>query len=187
MAMKMKALTAALFTVVAFSAATAHAAGSTTSVSGGTIHFTGEVVNAACSVAPGSSDQTVKLGQVRAASLATKGTVANPTPFTIDLTDCDSTVSSTASVSFNGPAASAGDALSVSSLTTSGVAATNVGIQILDSAGTVIKPNSNVGSAAFTLQDGTNKIPFTAQFVALADGATAGAADADATFNIAYN
>jgi hypothetical protein len=33
-------------------------------VNGGTVHFKGEVVNAACAVDAGSIDQTVQLGQV---------------------------------------------------------------------------------------------------------------------------
>lgn len=188
MAIKMKTLTVAMLAMAAFAGvSTAHAAASSTVVSGGTVHFTGEVVNAACSVSPDSADQTVKLGQVRAASLSSAGAVANQKQFSIDLADCDTTVSSTASVSFNGPATPAGDALAVSSITTAGVAATNVGIQILDNMGTVVKPNSNVGTTAFTLHDGTNSIPLTAQFVSTDGGATAGAADADATFNIEYN
>ncbi|MGR7122250.1 type 1 fimbrial major subunit FimA [Klebsiella aerogenes] len=182
--MKMKSLSAAMLTLTILSGATVAQAAT---VSGGTVHFTGEVVNAACAVSPNSADQTVKLGQVRAASLTDAGSVANQTPFNIVLADCDTTVSTSASVSFNGPATTAGDALSVSSISTNGVAATNVGIQILDQSGTVIKPNTAVGSTAFTLQDGVNTIPFTAQFVSTAGGATAGAADADATFNIEYN
>lgn len=42
-----------------------------TTVNGGTIHFQGEVVNAACAVDTGSTDQTVQLGQVRTAALST--------------------------------------------------------------------------------------------------------------------
>lgn len=186
MANKLKSLTVAMLAMAAFSGINAAQAASTT-VSGGTIHFTGEVVNAACAVDSASADLPVPLGQVRAASLADAGSTANPTPFSIVLDDCDSSVSSTAAISFYGPATAAGDALSVSSITTSGVAATNVGIQILDQTKTVVKPNSDVPSAAFTLIDGTNTLPFTAQFVSTDGGATAGAADADATFNIAYN
>ncbi|WP_320408289.1 type 1 fimbrial major subunit FimA [Klebsiella aerogenes] len=182
----MKSLTAAMLAMAAFSGVTvAHAA--STTVSGGTIHFTGEVVNAACAVAPESADQTVPLGQVRAASLADAGSTANPTGFNIKLNDCDTSVSTTAAISFYGPTTAAGDALSVSSITTAGAAATNVGIQILDQNSQVVSPNTDVPSSAFTLIDGTNTLPFTAQFISTDGGATAGAADADATFNVAYN
>lgn len=183
MGIKLKALSVAILAMSAMSAANA---ASTTTVTGGTIHFTGEVVDAACSVSPQSADQTVPLGQVRAATMKTAGATANPTPFNIILQDCDTTVSTNAAVSFYGPATAAGDALSVSSITTPGAAATNVGIQIIDQNEQVVKPNSDIPSSAFTLIDGTNTLPFKAQFLSQGD-ATAGAADADATFNVVYN
>jgi major type 1 subunit fimbrin (pilin) len=49
----------------------------TTTVNGGTVHFKGEVVNAACAVDAGSIDQTVQLGQVRSAKLATAGSTSS--------------------------------------------------------------------------------------------------------------
>ena len=50
-------------------ASTAALAADTTTVNGGTVHFKGEVVNAACAVDAGSIDQTVQMGQVRSANL----------------------------------------------------------------------------------------------------------------------
>lgn len=187
MAIKLKALSCALLAISAFSGVgVANAAGSTTTVNGGTVHFTGEVVDAACAVSKDSEDLPVALGQVRSATLADAGSVANQTPFNITLVDCDTTVASTAAIAFAGPATTAGDALSVSSITTQGTAATNVGIQILDKDGTVLAPNTDTSSPA-TLINGTNTLPFTAQFVSTEGGATPGAADADATFSVTYN
>lgn len=182
--MKIKTLTCVVASVLALSSAATFAA--TTTANGGTVHFTGEIINAACAVSANSGDQTVKLGQARAASLATAGKVSNQTAFNIDLIDCDPTIATTAAVAFTGPATTAGDALSVSSITTPGIAATKVGIQILDSAGTVIKPNSGVPGAAKTIDNATVTIPFTAQFISYGT-ATAGAADADAQFTVYYN
>ncbi|GBU14579.1 major type 1 subunit fimbrin [Enterobacterales bacterium] len=189
---KLKSMTAALLAFSAFSASafavpTPPAAGDIdTVVAGGTVHFTGEIVNAACAVSPDSDDQTVKLGQVRAAELQTEGTTARPTPFNIVLVDCDTTVSTAAAVTFYGPATTEGTALSVSSISTENAAATNVGIQILDSTGQIVLPNSDVAGAASLLVDGRNTIPFTARFLSLG-AATPGAADADATFNVTYS
>ena len=64
----MKIKTLALVMLSALTSAAAYA--DTTSVNGGTVHFKGEVVNAACAVDAGSIDQTVQLGQVRSAKLA---------------------------------------------------------------------------------------------------------------------
>lgn len=55
------------------------------SVNGGTVHFKGEVVNAACAVDAGSVDQTVQLGQVRTASLAQEGAASSAVGFDIQL------------------------------------------------------------------------------------------------------
>lgn len=76
----------------------------TTTVNGGTVHFKGEVVNAACAVDAGSLDQTVMLGQVRSAKLATAGSTSSSVGFNIQLDDCDTTVSTKASVAFSGTA-----------------------------------------------------------------------------------
>lgn len=54
----------------------------------GTVHFKGEIIDAPCSIAPESSDQTVDLGQVSNSALANSGT-SQPVAFSIDLQDCD--------------------------------------------------------------------------------------------------
>ncbi|STW46587.1 type 1 fimbriae major subunit FimA [Klebsiella pneumoniae] len=68
------------------------------------MHFKGEVVNAACAVDAGSIDQTVQLGQVRSAKLATAGSTSSAVGFNIQLDDCDTTVATKASVAFAGTA-----------------------------------------------------------------------------------
>ena len=73
----------------------------TATVSGGTVNFVGQVVNAACSVSADSVDQTVTLSQVRASKLTAAGMVANQKEdFSIKLEDCDTTVSQEAAVIF---------------------------------------------------------------------------------------
>ena len=44
-----------------------------TTVTGGTVHFTGRIVNAACAVSADSTDQTVNMGQYRTAFFNAKG------------------------------------------------------------------------------------------------------------------
>ena len=63
----MKIKTLAMIVVSALSLSSTAALADTTTVNGGTVHFKGEVVNAACAVDAGSIDQTVQLGQVRSA------------------------------------------------------------------------------------------------------------------------
>lgn len=61
----MKIKTLAIVAMSALSLTSAAALADTTTVNGGTVHFKGEVVNAACAVDAGSVEQTVQLGQVR--------------------------------------------------------------------------------------------------------------------------
>ncbi len=59
------------------SASAAQLTDTNTAVSGGTVNFIGQVVDAACSVSADSINQTVQLSQVRAAKLTTAGMIAN--------------------------------------------------------------------------------------------------------------
>lgn len=100
----MKIKTLAIVVLSALSLSSAAALADTTTVNGGTVHFKGEVVNAACAVDAGSIDQTVQLGQVRSAKLATAGSTSSAVGFNIQLDDCDTTVATKASVAFSGTA-----------------------------------------------------------------------------------
>lgn len=59
----MKIKTLAIVVLSALSLSSTAALAAATTVNGGTVHFKGEVVNAACAVDAGSVDQTVQLGQ----------------------------------------------------------------------------------------------------------------------------
>ncbi|EES2917654.1 fimbrial protein [Escherichia coli] len=73
----MKIKTLAIVVLSALSLSSTAALAAATTVNGGTVHFKGEVVNAACAVDAGSVDQTVQLGQVRTASLAQDGATSS--------------------------------------------------------------------------------------------------------------
>ncbi|MEC5317766.1 type 1 fimbrial major subunit FimA [Brenneria populi subsp. brevivirga] len=165
------------------------AAAATTTVSGGTVHFKGEIVNAACAVSTNSADQTVNLGQYRTANFTAAGSYSSKVPFTIKLEDCDTTVSTTAAVAFNGSADATDSTVLTTSNNTSGGAgaASGVGIEISDSKGTVLTPNGSTFSAAQTLVNGNgNTLNFTARYKSTQATVTPGQADADATFTMQY-
>ncbi|WP_393968421.1 fimbrial protein, partial [Escherichia coli] len=110
-----------------------------------------------------SVDQTVLLGQVRSATLGSDGKTSGSVGFTIQLDDCDLTTGPTqsAKIIFSGtPVTGKTNVLALQN-SASG-AATNVGIQILDSKGQPVELNSDAASE-YTLTDGTNKIPFQAR------------------------
>lgn len=158
----------------------------TVSVNGGTVHFKGELVNAACAVSTESSDQVVKLGQYRTASFAKVGDTSAQIPFTIVLNDCDSTVATSASVAFTGQTDATDPTILAVSSGDNTTTASGVGIEILDSASKVLTPDGSTFSTAHALTDGTNTLPFTARYKATAATATAGQANADATFVMKY-
>lgn len=160
-----------------------------TTVTGGTVHFTGQIVNAACAVSADSADQTVKMGQFRTAYFTSVGTRSNSVPFSIKLEDCDTIVSKTAAASFYGSL----DATDPTVLTISNIAggaagaASGVGIEISDHTGKVLKPDGSSISTAQNLVDGSNILSFSARYKSTKASVTPGEADADATFKMIYN
>ncbi|HDP9271163.1 TPA: type 1 fimbrial major subunit FimA [Escherichia coli] len=181
----MKIKTLAIVVLSALSLSSAAALADTTTVNGGTVHFKGEVVNAACAVDAGSVDQTVQLGQVRTASLKQAGATSSAVGFNIQLNDCDTTVATKAAVAFLGTAidATRTDVLALQS--SAAGSATNVGVQILDRTGNALTLDGATFSVQTTLNNGTNTIPFQARYYAIGEAAP-GAANADATFKVQY-
>lgn len=162
----------------------AHAA-TTTTVNGGTVHFLGEVVNAACDVNAGSVDQNVLLGQVKTATLSEAGKTSGLVGFNIQLGDCDTTVSTKAAIAFSGVAVNAENPNVLALDGSASGNATNVGVQVLDSAGKVLAFDGATFSTAATLINGTNTLPFKARYFATG-AATPGIANANANFKVQY-
>lgn len=153
-------------------------------VSGGNVHFEGELVNAACAVSTASADQTVTLGQYRTAAFSAAGDTSGSVPFDIVLNDCDPSIFPTASVAFSGQAVANEPLLAVTSGDNSATAS-GVGIEILDTASQTVIPNG-APSTAQNLLAGTNTLHFSARYKATSDTVTPGQANADATFIMNY-
>lgn len=181
--MKLNIIGVSVVSALLFSAAAS--AADPVIVNGGNVHFTGELVNAACAVSTESSNQTVELGQYRTAKLAAAGDMTTPVPFKIKLVDCDPTVSATAAVAFAGQSMDGDATLLAVNSGTNAPAAQNVGIQISDSTSAILSPNGSKFSAAKTLNEGTNVLDFSARYVAKGVS-TPGQANADATFVVKY-
>ncbi|WP_029988566.1 MULTISPECIES: fimbrial protein, partial [unclassified Serratia (in: enterobacteria)] len=92
--------------------------------------------------------------------------VSSSTGFNIQLNDCDSTVSSKASVAFTGTAVNATYPTALALQGSAAGNASNVGVQILDRAGTALAVDGATFSAATTLSDGTVVVPFQARYIA---------------------
>lgn len=155
-------------------------------IQGGTVHFTGELVNAACAVSTDSANQTVNLGQYRTAKLATSGDKTTPVPFQIKLVDCDPAVQATAAVAFYGQTVLGNpNLLAVSSGGGNATAAQNVGIEVADDLSKALGFGGLDFSAAKKLNTGSNVLNFSARYVATGIS-TPGLANADATFVVKY-
>lgn len=112
----------------------------------GTINFTGTITDSACTVDTASASQTVSLGTVSSSAFSAAGDTASPTKFTINLSNCPTTVSS-ASVKFDGSINTTNNnLLALSSDST----AAGVGIGIYESDSSTQIPMSTA-SAAQTL------------------------------------
>ncbi|MCF8582424.1 fimbrial protein [Enterobacter ludwigii] len=180
--MKLIKTTLAFVVTAAISSGVVHAA--ETTLSGGTINFTGQVVDGACAVSADSLNQTVALDQVRASRLQTAGQAAGQAKsFNITLEDCDTTAWSNVAVTFNGQS----DANTVGALanTAGAGAATNVALQLYGQDGNAMTLGT-AGNAA-TMTTGENILPFSVDYVATAGAATAGGVAAVATFTTTYS
>lgn len=163
----MKIKTLAIVVLSALSLSSTAALAAVTTVNGGTVHFKGEVVNAACAVDAGSVDQTVQLGQVRTASLDQDGATSSAVGFNIQLNDCDTDVASKAAVAFLGTTIDTNHTNVLALQSSAAGSATNVGVQILDKTGAALALDGASFSAQTTLNNGTNTIPFQARYYAI--------------------
>lgn len=148
----------------------------------GQIEFQGELVNTACGLSTNSSPVSVDFGQVPVSAL-TQGGRAGSTTKNIELQHCDTTVATSAVVSYNPTSPNPKD--NTLAAFTSG-SASGAGIGLRDSA------NQDVvwgqGTAAVRLVNGTTTIPFVAYLKAdnKEKTVTAGAFQSTINFQIAY-
>ncbi|NTY88597.1 type 1 fimbrial protein [Serratia fonticola] len=151
----------------------------------GQVNFTGEIIDAGCTVVNTPSNPlTVNLGKVARTAFKVSGDTAAATIFKLQLKDCPATVN-TASVKFDG-ASVAGDN-SVLALTQEAGVATGVGIQLTDDTNAVLPLYT--ASKAYSLQSGAaiNELGFVARYISTSNTVTAGPANSMASFTINYN
>jgi type 1 fimbria pilin len=172
-----KIMLAAVLSFGALSAA--HAAPGGT----GTVTFNGSIIDAPCSIAPGSDNQTRDLGQVSKSQLAQNGNTGNSKPdnFYIQLQDCDASTLKNVSVTFTG-APSAYDA-------------TKLGLNGSASGASIVIANGSgpldlgVASKPMTLVNGDNQLAFSAYLVGSGNATTPpveGTFSSVATFMLDY-
>ncbi|MGK3128307.1 fimbrial protein [Pantoea sp. C8B4] len=152
----MKKSIIALSMLSLFTASSVYAAGGT-----GKVTFTGSIIDAPCSIAPGSLDQTVSLGAISNVALAANANTgsSSPKPFHIELEDCVITTPGTkdkVSVTFTGTA-SPHDAESLAL-----VGGDASGASIVLTAGDGSKVKLNTATTGQTVINGKNTLAFAA-------------------------
>ncbi|MBL5825957.1 fimbrial protein [Serratia fonticola] len=147
----------------------------------GTINFTGEIIDSACTVTIPNID--VEFGTVAASSFGSVGDTVSPKGFQISLTGCPAAVTASgATVRFEGtPDATNPELFSIGAAST----AAGVGITLLDAKANLVTPNSD--SSVYTLTaTGTNVLDFVAKLKSTDATITAGLISTSANFTIVY-
>lgn len=155
----------------------------------GKVDFTGNIIEAGCQVDSSlTSPQTVKLGDVAKASLATAGAVAANTTFSLKLTGCpDDLKGKPVTVKYSGtPDTVNNDYLQ---LTDAGGAdvAEGVAIQLLNGDGSDLPLSTESKAATIDASAGTATMKFSAQYVATTASVKSGKANGTVNFTMTYN
>lgn len=172
--------------VIALSAVTVAAMSFSQAFAGaGNVNFTGEILDAACTVDVGSQNQTVVLGKYNKSEFTAAGNTTAATKFDIILKDCPATVSS-AAIRFDGtPDATDSTLLAIDD--TAPGAATGVAINLM-TADKAQLPLLGSNGYSYTLSDSVdNVLNFYAQYKSTAATVTAGPANSVANFSVVYN
>ncbi len=175
--MNKKSLVMALFAASAV-ASVAHAAD-------GTINFTGNITDTACTVTPASAAQTVALGTVNKAVFTGTGSAASPTRFSIVLTSCPASVTS-ATVKFDGPTDAANSNL-LKITPSAGTEAKGVAVGIYEQDTTTLLPVSSASASKTLSTTADTTFNFVAKYVATSATVVAGPANAVSDFTVSYN
>lgn len=148
----------------------------------GTVKFTGSIIEAPCSIAPGEENQEVPLGQVSNVTLAAGG-ASSAQPFSIQLEGCNLEGDNQVTVTFAGTAAVNG-ATTTDFLQITGDAQ-GAAVKLMNASGATIKVNS--GNTQ-NYVEGDNTLKFKAALQGL-DGVTVvpGEFQAVTNFTLAYN
>ncbi|EBU1141748.1 fimbrial protein StdA [Salmonella enterica] len=168
----------------------------------GKVTFTGTITNSPCDIQTGDEDMTVKFGQVsyRKLKSANVADTNNVQPVTIHLLNCEFDANegivtgsagkmSKVRVNFTGNTVPASGDVAYPNPIAPGMAS-GVGVQLLNSAMTVLKPSDleSTGTALQQLRKGNNEINLFAQLINLGaeDTVTTGAINIPLNYTLTY-
>ncbi|HBV4841645.1 TPA: fimbrial protein [Klebsiella aerogenes] len=176
--MKKNVIAAAFAAVSALAMSNAFAAA-------GTVNFTGEILDAACTVDVASQNQTVDLGKYNKTEFADVGYKTAAKSFNIVLKDCPDTVTS-AKVRFDGkPEATDSSLLAIDSSVAGAATGVAINLMTADKADLPLHSENSYDYTLSSTQD--NTLGFYAQYKSTAATVTAGPANSVANFSVVYN
>ncbi|NIF20388.1 fimbrial protein [Pantoea sp. Acro-835] len=148
----------------------------------GTINFTGNITEDACTITASTVKQTIALGTISNKAFSATGS-SSPTRFGITLSACPASMT-TAKVKFGGNGDK--DEPKLLAITTGQDAATGVAIGFYEESGKFLPINAESASKALSDSADTT-FNFVTKYVATTKTMTAGEANAVANFTIVYN
>lgn len=150
----------------------------------GTVNFTGQILDQACTVSVGTNNTLdVNLGKVAKTAFPNVGDKAAATKFTIKLTSCPAALTS-ATVKFDGITDSTNN--SYLAITSGSGVATGVAIALYDATQSLV-PMLTASSVYQLSSTSDNNLDFFARYISTKSAVTAGPANAVSTFTIVYN
>lgn len=146
------------------------------------IKFTGKIAVAGCTVAVNdkSNNESMDMGTIDMSALSV-GESTEEYRFYVDLSGCPSSIG-TARARFTGTASSGGNQF----FAVNGNNSANVGLEIKNLDGNIVKPNSDDNHNVAIGTDGTAKFTYSAQLVKLTNAVAASDFDVSAGINIIY-
>lgn len=151
----------------------------------GTINFTGEITDAACTVDIGTDNTlTVDLGTVNKSVFTGVGSYASATEFDLKVKDCPETVTSI-SAKFDGNGFNGDN--SVLAITEAADAAKGVAIELLDQNKAAFSLFADTDLYDLPAGQTTLTMPFYARYKQMEDTVVAGKANSTAQFTLNYN
>jgi P pilus assembly protein, pilin FimA len=171
--------------IAAAIAATAVLSMSNAFAAAGTVNFTGEILDAACTVDVATQNQTVALGQYSKSEFSAAGDTTTAKKFNIVLKDCPDTVTS-AHVTFDGKPDTTNTSLLAIDSSVAG-AATGVAINLMTADKADLGLHGDNGYRYTLSSTQPNTLDFYAQYKSTAAAVTAGPANSVANFSVIYN
>ncbi|MFZ1874898.1 MAG: fimbrial protein [Chania sp.] len=150
----------------------------------GNVTITGEFFVPTCNLNAESKNMTVPLGNIQRSMLKTTGSTSPEVLFTLKFSDC--VADTGVNVSFIGTTAGSDATVLLLDDPVNASTAQNVGLQIINEWGGIIRPNVDWNGYMQAPSDGDFSLTYKVAYKALNDNVTPGDANATVEYNVIY-